>query len=87
MAEEKVENKIPADIQKMSFEEALAELENIVGDLEQGSNKLDAAIDAYSRGTALKKHCEAKLRDAKERIEKISVNGDGSVASEPANIE
>ena len=81
------EEKIPADIQKMSFEEALAELEKIVGDLEQGSNKLDQAIDAYSRGTALKKHCETKLRDAKERIEKISVGADGDVASEPADIE
>ncbi len=81
------EEKIPADIQKMSFEEALAELEKIVGDLEQGSNKLDQAIDAYSRGTALKKHCETKLRDAKERIEKISVGADGDVSSEPADIE
>ena len=81
------EEKIPADIQKMSFEAALAELEEIVGDLEQGSNKLDEAIDAYSRGTALKKHCEAKLRDAKERIEKISVGADGEVTTEPADIE
>ncbi len=87
MAEEKIDDNIPGDIQKLSFEAALAELEKIVGDLEQGSNKLDQAIDAYSRGTALKKHCEAKLRDAKERIEKISVGADGEATSEPANIE
>ncbi len=85
-AEEKAESKIPADIKKMSFEDALAELEKIVGDLEQGANKLDDAIGAYERGTLLKKHCEAKLHEAKARIEKISVGPDGDAAAEPVEI-
>ena len=64
---------IPADIKKMSFEEALAELEKIVDDLEQGNSKLDDAITAFERGTILKKHCEIKLREAKTRIEKVTL--------------
>ena len=78
---------IPADIKKMSFEEALAELETIVDGLEQGTGKLDEAIGAYERGTFLKQHCEAKLKEAKERIDKISVGPDGDASTEPADIE
>lgn len=81
------EKAIPADIKKLNFEAALAELEEIVSDLEQGSNKLDDAINAYERGTLLKKHCETKLREAKDRIEKISVGPDGEAETEPADIE
>ncbi|MBO31886.1 MAG: exodeoxyribonuclease VII small subunit [Rhodospirillaceae bacterium] len=81
------DKKIPADIAKLSFEDALAELEDIVADLEQGSNKLDDAISAYERGTFLRKHCEAKLREAKARIDKISVGADGEATVEPADIE
>ena len=78
--------KADANIQKMSFEDALQELEAIVRDLESGSGKLDAAIDAYERGAALKKHCEAKLREAQEKIDKISLEADGSLSTEPADL-
>ena len=74
---------IVADIEKMSFEDALVELEAIVGNLEQGANKLDDAIGAYERGVLLKKHCEAKLSEAKARIEKIAVGSDGNITAEP----
>ena len=70
------------DIQKMSFEDALEELKEIVSTLESGEGKLDAAIDAYERGAALKRHCEAKLREAQEKIEKISLGSDGDVTTE-----
>ena len=80
------ERKADANIQKMSFEDALQELEAIVRDLESGSGKLDAAIDAYERGAALKKHCEAKLREAQEKIDKISLEANGSVSTEPADL-
>ena len=80
------ETPISTDIKNMSFEEALAELESIVGALEQGSNKLDDAIQNYERGTLLKKHCELKLKVAKERIEKISVDTAGEISTEPADI-
>ena len=77
---------IPNDIKEMSFEEALSELDSIVGDLEQSSNKLDDAITAYERGTLLKQHCEAKLQEAKERVEKITMDASGKIIAEPADI-
>lgn len=68
---------LPADIAALSFEDALAALEDIVRKLEGGKVKLDEAVDAYERGVALRKHCEAKLNEARQRVEKISVGGDG----------
>ncbi|MFL2688352.1 MAG: exodeoxyribonuclease VII small subunit [Alphaproteobacteria bacterium] len=75
------------DITKLSFEDALGELETIVRDLESGSRKLDEAIDAYERGATLKKHCEGKLSEAQTRIDKISLSPDGTLQTEPANFE
>ncbi len=80
------EAKAKADIEKMSFEDALKELETIVRSLESGSGQLDAAIDAYERGAALKKHCEAKLREAQAKIEKITVDAAGGVSAEPTDL-
>ncbi len=71
----------PAEIAAMSFEDALAELERIVRQLEEGRGKLDESIAAYERGTWLKRHCEAKLRDAQAKIERITVAADGTVAT------
>ena len=71
-----------SDIDRMSFEDALEELKGIVERLERGEGKLDQAIDAYERGAALKRHCEQKLREAKEKIDKISLGSDGSPTSE-----
>ncbi len=77
----------PPEIAAMSFEAALAELEQIVRQLEEGKASLDEAITAYERGAALKRHCEAKLREAQAKIEKISLAADGTVKAEPANLE
>ena len=77
---------IPADIAKLSFEDALKELEGIVRQLEEGKGKLDEAIDAYTRGALLKRHCETKLAEAEARIERIVLGPDGSVSTAPANI-
>lgn len=77
----------PPEIAKLSFEEALAELEKIVGDLERGKVKLDDAIAAYTRGAQLKAYCERKLADAKMKVEKIVLRPDGSVSAENAAIE
>lgn len=78
---------ISPDIAKLSFEEALGELEKIVGDLERGKVKLDDAIAAYTRGAQLKAHCERKLADAKAKVEKIVLRPDGSVSAENAAID
>ena len=81
------ENKIPADIRKLTFEDALAEMEDIVQRLESGEVKLDAAIDAYTRGAHLKTHCQAKLKEAHARIDKIVLGHDGSPTAEPADLD
>jgi len=78
---------VPPDIAKMSFEQALEALEAIVRELEEGRGKLDEAIRSYERGAALKKHCEAKLREAQAKVDKISIGPDGSVSAEPADVE
>lgn len=80
------QGKSKADVQKMSFEEALGELETIVRELESGKTKLDTAIEAYERGAALKAHCDAKLREAQAKIDRISREADGTISSEPANL-
>ncbi len=80
-------NTIPDDIQKMSFEEALDALKAIVGKLEQGQGALDSAIDDYERGAALKRHCDAKLREAQAKIEKISLSADGSAQTAPLDVD
>lgn len=76
-----------ADIAKMSFEDALAELENIVRTLEGGKGKLEEAITAYERGAQLKAHCETKLKEAQAKVEKISLGAGGDAVTEPANID
>ena len=78
---------VPADIAALSFEDALAELQDLVKRLERGDNKLEDAIKAYERGAALKRHCEAKLREAQLKVEKIVLSSDGSVGAEPAKFE
>lgn len=67
----------------MSFEQALAELETIVGSLEGGKAPLEDSITSYERGIALKKHCEMKLSQAQEKIEKITISPDGTPRAVP----
>jgi exodeoxyribonuclease VII small subunit len=74
---------LPDDIVKLSFEDALAELEQIVTRLEAGRAKLDDAIAAYERGALLKRHCEAKLQEAKMRVDQIQFQPDGSITAKP----
>ena len=79
---------IPEDIAAMSFEAAMAELEDIVQGLEGGQVDLEASIALYSRGALLKRHCEAKLNAASEQVEKIVADGAGKpVATEAADIQ
>ncbi|MCY4502370.1 MAG: exodeoxyribonuclease VII small subunit [Alphaproteobacteria bacterium] len=74
-------------ISAMSFEDAMAELEQIVQRLEQGRTPLEEAIAAYERGAALKRHCEDKLRLAQEKVEKIALDRAGIPAAEPLDPE
>ncbi len=72
--------KAAENIDKMSFEAALSELEGIVRALESGQTPLEQSIAAYERGMTLKKHCEARLKDARLRVEKINISADGTPA-------
>ena len=74
---------LPDDVRAMSFEEALGELEKIVQRLESGRVALEDSIELYTRGSQLRAHCEAKLKDAEARIEKILVAADGSLSAQP----
>jgi exodeoxyribonuclease VII small subunit len=73
-------------VDKMSFEEALAELEGIVKQLEAGEVELEKSIAIYARGASLKAHCESRLKSAELKVEQI-VQGAGGVTTEPASFE
>ena len=66
-----------ANLDAISFEEALRELESIVASLERGDVSLDDAIAAFERGTALKAHCQARLEEARMKVEQIRLPADG----------
>ena len=65
---------------KMSFEEAMKELEGVVSQLESGEVELEKSITLYQRGAALKAHCDAKLADAQARVQKIRLGEGGKPA-------
>ena len=65
------------DIAKMSFEQAIAELERVVGQLDSGDVPLEESIKLYERGAALKARCEAKLKEAEEKVEQITLDAKG----------
>lgn len=77
---------LPPEIAQLGFEEALAQLEAIVRQLEGGQGKLDDAISAYEKGSLLRRHCEARLKEAEARIEKIAQGEDGSLSAQPADF-
>ena len=65
-------------VSEMTFEAAMAELERVVGQLEAGDVALEASIQLYERGAALKAHCEAKLKAAEEKVEAITLGDNGA---------
>ncbi|WP_395017982.1 exodeoxyribonuclease VII small subunit [Dongia sp.] len=79
--------KIPAEIAALSFEDALAQLQKLVKELERGDNKLDDAISSYERGALLKQHCEAKLREAQMKVEQIVERANGMIGTKPMDTE
>jgi exodeoxyribonuclease VII small subunit len=67
-------------VEDMSFEQAMAELERVVGQLERGDVALDQSIALYERGALLKKRCETKLKEAEEKVAAITLDGEGNPA-------
>ena len=62
------------NINNLSFEEALEELESITESFEDGNSTLENAVNLYNRGVLLKKHCEKKLKEAKKKIDEVKIN-------------
>lgn len=76
------------DVGDLSFEEALAELENIVRDLEGGEVALAQSVAIYERGEALKRHCNTLLSQAEARVEKIRLDPQGAAKGvEPLDVD
>ncbi|QBY02005.1 exodeoxyribonuclease VII small subunit [Rhodophyticola sp. CCM32] len=67
----------PKPIDEMSFEDAIRELETVVTALDRGDVALEASIALYERGAALKARCEAKLKEAEEKVAQITLDADG----------
>ncbi len=79
---------VQKEIEKLSFEEALAQLEKIVSALESGDVELERSIELYERGNALKAHCEARLKAAEAKVEKIRLSESGEPSgAEPLDVE
>lgn len=71
-------------VTEMTFEQAMAELEKVLGMLERGDVALDESIALYERGAALKKRCDAKLKEAEEKVAAITLDGDGNAVGTKA---
>ena len=72
-------------IAEMSFEEAMAELEAVVGKLERGDVALEQSIQFYQRGADLKARCEALLKAAEEKVELIRAQEGRAVGTTPVD--
>ena len=81
------ENAPAADLGAISFEDALRELETIVAALEAGNVSLDDAITAFERGTALKTHCQARLEEARMKVEKIKVPSSAGAPDQASDFD
>jgi len=66
-------------IEKMTFEEALSELETIVKKIDTGQESLSEAVSSFERGVVLKNHCEKMLKEAKLKIEKVTMTAENKV--------
>jgi exodeoxyribonuclease VII small subunit len=72
------------EVSKLSYEQALNELEKVVATLESGSAALDKSIELYTLGSILKDHCQKKLNTAQEKISVlVQKNGDTPIEIKP----
>ena len=69
-------------LEKMTFEQAMNELEMLVNSLDKGDISLDQAIAAYDRGSQLKDHCQKKLNEAKMKVETIQLSDNSEVVTD-----
>ena len=72
---------------KQSFEESIAQLEDVVGKMEGGEIPLDECIDLYEKGVKLADACTAELSAAEKRIEKLHKKNEGKFETTPFDDE
>ena len=88
LAERNMNEKTHADVDQLSFERAIEELETIVKRLEEGKVPLEESVAIYERGEALKRRCEHLLRQAEARVEKIALDASGKPkGTEPLDVK
>jgi exodeoxyribonuclease VII small subunit len=76
-----------SDVNRLTFERAIEELESIVKRLEEGKVPLEESVTIYERGEALKRRCEELLRQAEARVEKITLDATGKpTGTEPLDV-
>ncbi len=75
-----------SDVNRLSFERAIEELESIVKRLEDGKVPLEESVTIYERGEALKRRCEELLRHAEARVEKITLDAGKPTGTEPLDV-
>lgn len=63
-------------IEKMTFEEAMQQMQEIVETMRRGELSLEDSVEAYRRGKALSAHCEALLKEASEVVKKIEADNE-----------
>jgi exodeoxyribonuclease VII small subunit len=73
-------------VEGLSFEAALAELEQVVARLEKGEVPLEESLALYERGAALRRHCDERLKAAEARVAEITQGPDGSVSARPVDL-
>ncbi|CUH94293.1 hypothetical protein P22_0359 [Propionispora sp. 2/2-37] len=72
---------------KMSFEEAIKKLEEIVKHLERGELTLDESLTQFSEGIALSQHCLARLENAEQQIDKMLREEEGTIIEKPLQLQ
>lgn len=75
------------DLENVTFEDAIAELEKVVDQLESNTLPLEKALELFKTGIILVNHCNAKLEEAEGTIEILLKNRDGQLEEMPFNIE
>lgn len=77
----------PTDIDQLAFDDALAELQRIVGELEAGGQPLEAALALYERGVALQARCERLISDAELRVQQLVARAGGALETRDVAVE
>ncbi|MBN1783355.1 MAG: exodeoxyribonuclease VII small subunit [Alphaproteobacteria bacterium] len=75
------------DLTKLSFKDAMKQLEEIIQKMDSAEVKLEDVVTLYEKGMALKKVCEEKLQNAKLKVEKITLSPNGTIHTEPFETE